>query len=49
MERAENQLRGGMSLVVFPEGARTPDGRMHRFRRGAFLLADEFKLPVVPG
>lgn len=48
MERAENQLRGGMSLVVFPEGARTPDGRMHRFRRGAFLLADEFKLPVVP-
>ena len=33
----ENQLRGGMSLVEFSEGARTPDGRMHRFRRGAFL------------
>lgn len=48
MERAESQLRGGMSLVVFPEGARTPDGRMHRFRRGAFMLADEFHLPVVP-
>lgn len=48
MERAEKTLSGGMSLVVFPEGARTPDGRMHRFRRGAFVLADEFKLPVVP-
>ena len=48
MERAEEQLRGGMSLVVFPEGARTLDGRMHRFRKGAFLLATEFNLPVVP-
>lgn len=48
MKRAEMQLRDGMSLVVFPEGARTPDGRMHRFRRGAFVLADEFHLPVVP-
>lgn len=48
MERAEKQLRDGMSLVVFPEGARTLDGRIHRFRRGAFLLADEFRLPVVP-
>lgn len=48
MERAEKTLSGGMSLVVFPEGARTPDGRMHSFRRGAFLLANEFKLPVVP-
>lgn len=48
MKRAEMQLRDGMSLVVFPEGARTHDGRMHRFRRGAFVLADEFHLPVVP-
>ena len=48
MERAEEQLRGGMSLVVFPEGARTPDGRMHTFKKGAFLLATEFNLPVVP-
>ncbi|MCM1110514.1 MAG: 1-acyl-sn-glycerol-3-phosphate acyltransferase [Clostridium sp.] len=48
MERAEQQLSGGMSLVVFPEGSRTPDGKIHQFRRGAFLLADEFRLPVVP-
>ncbi len=48
MERAEQQLRGGMSLVVFPEGARTWDGHMRRFKRGAYMLAMEFGLPVVP-
>ncbi|MDE7026212.1 MAG: 1-acyl-sn-glycerol-3-phosphate acyltransferase [Paramuribaculum sp.] len=48
MERAEKQLSGGMSLVVFPEGARTWDGKMRQFKRGAFLLATEFNLPVVP-
>ncbi len=48
METAEKQLADGMSVVVFPEGARTPDGRMHAFRRGAYQLAMEFNLPVVP-
>ena len=48
MQAAEKQLAGGMSVVVFPEGARTWDGRVRRFRRGAFLLAEEFGLPVVP-
>ncbi len=37
-----------MSVVVFPEGSRTLDGRMHAFRRGAYALAMEFGLPVVP-
>lgn len=48
METAEKRLAGGMSVVVFPEGSRTHDGRMHPFRRGAFSLAVEFGLPVVP-
>lgn len=48
MATAEKQLAGGMSVVVFPEGSRTPDGRMHAFRRGAYQLAMEFNLPVVP-
>ncbi len=48
METAEKRLAGGMSVVVFPEGARTLDGRMHKFRRGAYTLAIEFGLPVVP-
>lgn len=48
MERAEGLLREGMSLVVFPEGARTFTGKMGRFKKGAFSLATEFSLPVVP-
>ena len=48
METAEKQLAGGMSVVVFPEGARTRDGKLHRFKRGAYILATEFNLPVVP-
>lgn len=48
MQAAEKILRGGMSIVVFPEGARSWDGKMRPFRRGAFLLATEFNLPVVP-
>ncbi len=45
---AEQKLRDGMSLVIFPEGSRSWDGKMIPFKRGAFLLASEFNLPVVP-
>lgn len=48
MQAAEKRLAGGMSVVVFPEGSRTLDGKMHTFRRGAYSLAMEFGLPVVP-
>ncbi len=48
MHEAEKQLRGGMSLTVFPEGARSWDGNMRRFKKGAYKLAVEFNLPVVP-
>lgn len=48
MQDAERQLARGMSVVVFPEGARTLDGKVHAFRRGAYTLAVEFGLPVVP-
>lgn len=45
---AEKMLKQGMSVVIFPEGSRTHDGQMIPFKRGAFMLAVEFKLPVVP-
>lgn len=47
-EQSRNSLRNGVSLVVFPEGARSFTGHMGAFRRGAFMLADELQLPVVP-
>lgn len=45
---SEKTLQGGMSLVIFPEGSRTFDGKMIPFKRGAFMLAAEYRLPVVP-
>lgn len=48
MEKAEKQLAGGMSVVVFPEGTRSHNGKISNFKRGAFMLAEEFNLPVVP-
>ncbi len=47
-DNAREILREGMSLVVFPEGARTFTGHMGKFRRGAFMLASELQLPVCP-
>ena len=37
-----------LALVVFPEGARTFTGHMGYFKKGAFQLADELQLEVVP-
>lgn len=48
IENARNTLQHGTSLVVFPEGSRTFTGHMGRFKKGAFQLADELGLPVVP-
>lgn len=47
-DSARQTLQGGMSLVVFPEGARSFTGHMGVFKRGAFMLADDIELPVVP-
>lgn len=47
-EKARATLKDGMSLVVFPEGRRTFTGEMGPYKRGAFLLADDLQLPVVP-
>lgn len=48
MDEAKDQIASGMSVVVFPEGSRTWDGSVGRFKRGAYTLAEEFRLPVVP-
>ena len=38
----------GLSLIVFPEGTRSRDGRVGRFKGGSFYLALEAGLPIVP-
>ncbi len=46
--RALAEMRPGDSILVFPEGTRTPDGRVHEFKSGAFILAEKSGFPVVP-
>ncbi|MFA6873464.1 MAG: lysophospholipid acyltransferase family protein [Bacteroidaceae bacterium] len=48
IHKAKSSLINGVSLVVFPEGARTFTGHMGYFKKGAFQLADDLQLPVVP-
>ena len=48
IDKARATLQNGTSLVVFPEGSRTFTGHMGLFRKGAFQLADDLQLPVVP-
>ena len=48
IDKARATLQNGTSLVVFPEGSRSFTGHMGLFRKGAFQLADDLQLPVVP-
>ncbi|MBR4963042.1 MAG: 1-acyl-sn-glycerol-3-phosphate acyltransferase [Muribaculaceae bacterium] len=48
IEEAKNTLKDGMSVVIFPEGTRSPDGKIKKFKRGAFQLAVDLNMPVVP-
>jgi 1-acyl-sn-glycerol-3-phosphate acyltransferase len=46
--KARELIRDGWNLIVFPEGTRSPDGWVQRFRHGTARLAIEMDLPVVP-
>ncbi len=42
------RLAQGRAILIFPEGSRTPDGKMHDFKRGVALLVKKARCPVVP-
>lgn len=48
--KAEKQLKAetGASMVIFPEGARSYTGKLGKFKRGAFMIAQQMSLPIVP-
>jgi len=48
VEKAIEYLRGGLSFLVFPEGTRSPDGRLQAFRKGTFLMAIRAGVLIVP-
>lgn len=47
-EQAARKIKNGTSVIIFPEGTRTPDGNVQPFKKGALLLAAKAGVPVVP-
>jgi len=48
LDRAAEKIRGGLNLVIYPEGTRSKDGAMQEFKRGGFLLAVKTGHRLVP-
>ena len=48
LEAAKPRLVGGVSVLFFPEGTRSEDGRLGRFKKGGFVMARQLDFPVLP-
>ncbi|OXB02757.1 1-acyl-sn-glycerol-3-phosphate acyltransferase [Flavobacterium pectinovorum] len=48
VEHLRQKVNEGYSLMVFPEGTRSESNQIKRFHKGAFFLAEEFNLDIVP-
>ena len=48
VRRATDVMRDGINMMVYPEGTRSPDGRLLSFKKGPFHMAAETGFPIVP-
>ena len=48
LRRVDELLEEGRTIIMFPEGTRSPTGEMGRFKKGAFVMAIKSQVPVVP-
>jgi 1-acyl-sn-glycerol-3-phosphate acyltransferase len=48
VERAVESLKAGKSFLAYPEGTRSPDGRLQPFKKGVFMMALKAGAPIVP-
>jgi len=48
IRQAADTIRNGVSVLIFPEGTRSPDGHIQPFKKGGFFLARKAGVPIVP-
>ncbi|MGD9488974.1 MAG: lysophospholipid acyltransferase family protein [Calditrichaceae bacterium] len=48
IDEAVNIVNHGVSVIVFPEGTRSKDGKIHAFKKGGFILALNGEIPIMP-
>jgi 1-acyl-sn-glycerol-3-phosphate acyltransferase len=48
LEKATEALKNGQSFLIYPEGTRSPDGRLQEFKKGTAVMAIKAGVPLVP-
>ena len=48
IDKLQEKVNEGFSIIIFPEGHRSTDDRIHRFHKGAFYLAEKLKIDILP-
>src|ERR1041385_849893 len=48
LEKAIQAMKDGQSFLIYPEGTRSPDGRLQDFKKGAVVMAIKAGVPIVP-
>lgn len=48
VEKATASMKAGQSFLIYPEGTRSPDGRLQNFKKGAVVMAIKAGVPIVP-
>jgi 1-acyl-sn-glycerol-3-phosphate acyltransferase len=48
VEKATEAMKAGQSFLIYPEGTRSPDGRLQEFKKGAVVMAINAGVPIVP-
>ena len=48
LQRARQKIQGGTSIIMLPEGTRSRTGELGEFKKGAFVLARDLALPILP-